>query len=157
MEVARQLENLEEAGESIEFEPLDPDEEAAILATEEEEERRWNEEAFLDSLSNEEVPEYFEEKKFWAARKAAKGMSDRSRREMWRWVLSLPLDMLGDRPLWITLTYPGDWGPWGPTAGPSNGTAGHSEKPGIGPLGSGRSVPGPRISSWPKDARVSTC
>ena len=30
---------------------------------------------------------------------------------MWRWVLSLPFDMLGDRPLWITLTYPGDWRP----------------------------------------------
>jgi hypothetical protein len=41
-------------------------------------------------------------------------MSERSRREMWRWVLSLPFDMLGERPLWITLTYPGDWRPWVP-------------------------------------------
>jgi hypothetical protein len=120
-EVVRQLEDLEEAGESIEFEPLDPDEEAAILAAEEEE-RRWNEEAFLDSLSNEEVAEYFEAQELDAARKAAqerlgrgaKGMSERSRREMWRWVLSLPFDLLGDRPLWITLTYPGDWRRWVP-------------------------------------------
>lgn len=44
----------------------------------------------------------------------AKGMSKRSRREMWRWVLSLPFDILGERPLWITLTYPGDWRPWVP-------------------------------------------
>jgi hypothetical protein len=119
MEVVRQLEDLEEAGESIEFEPLDPDEEAAILDAGEEE-RRWNEEAFLDSLSNEEIAEYFEAKELDGARKAAeerlgrgaKGMSDRSRREMWRWVLSLPFDLLGDRPLWITLTYPGDWRPF---------------------------------------------
>ncbi|MHB1534197.1 MAG: hypothetical protein ACYC1D_06215 [Acidimicrobiales bacterium] len=121
MEVVRQLEDLEEAGESIEFEPLEPDEEAAILAAEEDE-RRWNEEAFLDSLSNEEVAEYFEAQELDAARKAAqerlgrgaKGMSERSRREMWRWVLSLPFDLLGDRPLWITLTYPGDWRRWVP-------------------------------------------
>ena len=33
---------------------------------------------------------------------------------MWRWVLSLPFEMLGERPLWITLTYPGDWRPWVP-------------------------------------------
>lgn len=58
-----------------------------------------NEEAFLDSLSSEQARRYFEE---------------RSRREMWRWVLSLPFEMLGDRPLWITLTYPGDWKPWVP-------------------------------------------
>lgn len=117
----RQLEDMEEAGESIEFEPLDLDEEAAILAAEEEE-RRWNEDAFLDSLSNEEVAEYFEAKELEAARKAAEerlgrgamGMSERSRREMWRWVLSLPFDLLGDRPLWSTLTYPGDWKPWVP-------------------------------------------
>lgn len=41
-------------------------------------------------------------------------MSARSRREMWRWVLSLPFAMLGYRPLWITLTYPGDWRRWVP-------------------------------------------
>jgi len=113
-QVVRQLEDLEEAGESIEFEPLDPDEAARLLA-EEEEERRLNEDAFLDSLEPWEIQEYFESKELEAARKAAearlgrgaKGMSDRSRREMWRWVLSLPFDMLGDRPLWITLTYPG--------------------------------------------------
>lgn len=97
MQVVRQLEDLEEAGESLEFERLDPDEEALILAAEEEE-RRWNQEGFLDSLSNEEVAEYFEAKELESARKAAqerlgrgaKGMSARSRREMWRWVLSLP-------------------------------------------------------------------
>lgn len=33
---------------------------------------------------------------------------------MWRWILTLPFDMLGERPLWITLTYPGDWRPWVP-------------------------------------------
>lgn len=49
----------------------------------------------MDSLSNEEVAEYFEAKELEAARKAAqerlgrgaKEMSERSRREMWRWVL----------------------------------------------------------------------
>src|SRR5207237_1261323 len=46
--------------------------------------------------------------------RGAKGMSERSRREMWRWVLSLPFDMLEDRPLWITLTYPGDGQRWVP-------------------------------------------
>jgi len=120
-QVVRQLEDLEEAGQSIEFERLDPDEEARLLA-EEEEDRRWNEEAFFDSLEPWEIREYFESKELEAARKAAearlgrgaKGMSDRSRREMWRWVLSLPFDMLGERPLWITLTYPGDWRPWVP-------------------------------------------
>ena len=33
---------------------------------------------------------------------------------MRRWVLSLPFEMLGDRPLWITLTYPGEWRSWVP-------------------------------------------
>jgi hypothetical protein len=122
LEVVSALEDMEDAGESIEFGPLDPDEEAMIVAAEEEE-RRWNEEAFLDSLSNEEAREYFEAKELEAARKAAQGrlrrgamgMSERSRREMWRWVLSLPFDLLGDRPLWVDhLTYPGDWKPWVP-------------------------------------------
>jgi hypothetical protein len=120
-QVVRQLEDLEEAGESIEFARLDPDEEAEILAVEREE-RRWNEELFLDTLDPDEVADYFESKELEAARKAAqqrlgrgaKGMSERSRREMWRWVLSLPFEMLGDRPLWITLTYPGDWRKWVP-------------------------------------------
>lgn len=52
----RQLEDMEEAGESIEFNRLDPDEEEAILA-EEEAERLWNEEAFFESLSPEELEE----------------------------------------------------------------------------------------------------
>jgi hypothetical protein len=120
-QVVRQLEDLEEAGESIEFARLEPDEEAEILATEEQD-RRWNEELFLDTLDPDDVADYFESKELEAARKAAedrlgrgaKGMSERSRREMWRWVLSLPFEMLGDRPLWITLTYPGDWRKWVP-------------------------------------------
>ena len=121
-QVVRQLEDLEEEqGEPLVFGPPDPDDWAELMA-EEERERRQNEEAFLDSLSSEQACRYFEEKELEAARKAAeerlgrgaKGMSERSRREMWRWVLSLPFDMLGDRPLWITLTYPGDWRPWVP-------------------------------------------
>lgn len=60
-QVVRQLEDLEEAGESIEFEPLDPDEAARLLA-EEEEERRLNEDAFIDSLEPWEIQEYFESK-----------------------------------------------------------------------------------------------
>jgi hypothetical protein len=120
-QVVRQLEDLEEAGESIEFNRLDPDEEAEILAADEQA-RRENEELFLDTLDPDEVADYFEAKELEAARKAAqerlgrgaKGMSERSRREMWRWVLSLPFEMLGDRPLWITLTYPGDWRTWVP-------------------------------------------
>jgi hypothetical protein len=67
------------------------------------------------------IKEYFEGKRFEADSQAAaerlgrgaKGMSERSR-EMWRWVLSLPFEMLGARPLWITLTYPGDWRRWVP-------------------------------------------
>ena len=39
-QVVRQLEDLEEAGESIEFARLDPDEEAEILAADEQERRR---------------------------------------------------------------------------------------------------------------------
>ena len=42
------------------------------------------------------------------AGRGAGGISPRSRSEMWRRVLSLPFEMLGDRPLWITLTYPKD-------------------------------------------------
>lgn len=80
------------------------------------------EEAYLDSLDPGEAAEYLAEKALTQARAAAearlgrgaKGMSARSRREMWRWVLTLPFDMLGERPLWITLTYPGDWRPWVP-------------------------------------------
>ncbi len=55
-QVVRQLEDREVAGESIEFERLDPDEEARLLA-EEEAERRWNEEAFFDSLEPWEIQE----------------------------------------------------------------------------------------------------
>lgn len=41
-------------------------------------------------------------------------MSDGSRSEMWRHVLPLPYDMLGQRPPWITLSYPGNWRRWVP-------------------------------------------
>jgi len=120
-QVVRQLEDLEEAGESIEFNRFDPDEEAEILAAEEQE-RRENEELFLDTLDPDEVADYCGSKELETARKAAeerlgrgaKGMSERSRREVWRWVLSLPFEMLGDRPLWITFTYPGEWKQWVP-------------------------------------------
>jgi hypothetical protein len=69
-QVVRQLEDLEEAGESVEFAPLDPNEEAEILAAEEAE-RRWNEELFLDTLDPDEVADYFEGQELEAARKAA--------------------------------------------------------------------------------------
>ncbi|MBO0731981.1 MAG: hypothetical protein J2P57_22165 [Acidimicrobiaceae bacterium] len=46
------------------------------------------------------------------AGRGAGGISAWSRAEMWRKVLSLPFDMLGDRPLWITLTYPKAWRRW---------------------------------------------
>ncbi len=54
-QVVRQLEDLEEAGESIELNRLDPDEEAEILAAEERA-LRENEELFLDTLDPDEVP-----------------------------------------------------------------------------------------------------
>jgi hypothetical protein len=38
-----------------------------------------------------------------------KGMSARSRMDMRRLILALPLAMLGDRAVMVTLTYPGDW------------------------------------------------
>ena len=163
-QVVRQLEDLEEAGESIEFNRLNPDEEAEILAAKEQE-RRDNEEFFLDTLDPDEVAEYFGSKELEAARRAAgerlgrgaKGMSERSRREMWRWVLSLPFDMLGNRPLWITLTYPCEWRPWVP-----DGRAlerhrrpfGEAWYRGFGerPIGSGRGVPTRRRPTPPPPA-----
>jgi hypothetical protein len=86
---------------------------------------RQNQEAAAEAVATMdpwEVQEYLAALDLEAAKSAAterlgrgaKGMSERSRREMWRWVLSLPFDMLGDRPLWITLTYPGDWRRWVP-------------------------------------------
>src|SRR5579875_3036904 len=98
-QVVRQLEDLEEAGESIEFNRFDPDEEAEILAAEEQE-RRENEELFLDTLDPDEVADYCGSKELETARKAAeerlgrgaKGMPERSRRARWRWVLSTTQD-----------------------------------------------------------------
>lgn len=121
-QVVRQLEDIEEEqGEPLVFGPPDPDDWAELMA-EEERERRENEGLYLDTLDPGQVAQYFEDQELDAAQKAAedclgrgaKGMSERSRREMWRWVLSLPFEMLGDRPLWITLTYPGDWRQWVP-------------------------------------------
>jgi hypothetical protein len=118
-QVVRALEDAEAAGRSIEFEPLDPDGAAEILAAEKLE-REEAEDAVRLSMGRIAYEEYLEELELAAAKKAAaarlgrgaRGMSERSRREMWRWVLSLPFDMLGDRPFWITLTYPGEWQPW---------------------------------------------
>src|SRR5437867_2662057 len=43
------------------------------------------------------------------------GMSSKSRNNMMRTILSLPLEMLGLRPVLITLTFPGkDWRTWVP-------------------------------------------
>jgi hypothetical protein len=41
-----------------------------------------------------------------------RGMSARSGARMWRWVQSLPWEKLGERPVMITLTYPGEWRRW---------------------------------------------
>jgi len=114
------LEKAEESGEPIEEVPDDD----VVLAMQEadERERQEAEYAYMASLQPAELLEYLETYELAAAQRAAadrvgrgaKGMSERSRREMWRWVLSLPFEMLGDRPLWITLTYPGNWRGWVP-------------------------------------------
>jgi hypothetical protein len=83
----------------------------------EEEERYWNELGFYLSLDDHDRALYERTGTIEDARKAAAeragrgaaGISSRSRSEMWRQILSLPFDLLGDRPLWITLTYPRDW------------------------------------------------
>jgi hypothetical protein len=80
------------------------------------------EQIYLSTLEPFEVEEYHRQQELANARRAAeeragrgaKGMSTRSRQEMWRWILTLPFEMLGERPLWITLTYPGDWRTWVP-------------------------------------------
>lgn len=164
-QVVRQLEDLEEAGESIEFNRLDADEESEILAASEAE-RHWNEELFLDTLDPDEVAHYFESKELEAAREAAqerlgrgaKGMSERSRREMWRWVLSLPFEMLGDRPLWITLTYiRATRGSGSLTVPPWSATGELSARRGTGRSGRGLSGSGPRSSSSQRAARTCIC
>jgi PAS domain-containing protein len=125
---------MEEADEPLEpvqvgLSPDDPDYDPGLEAAAEKAEQEAAEMEYLSSLARlgpEAIEEYFEGKRFEAANQAAaerlgrgaKGMSERSRREMWRWVLSLPFEMLGERPLWITLTYPGDWRRWVPD-GPS--------------------------------------
>ncbi len=120
-QLVRSLTELDRAGQPIEWDSLDPGEFAEILAAEDEA-RRDAEEACLESLGPLSPSEYLEARDLLRAKQAAterigrgaKGMSNRSRQEMWRWVLSLPFEMLGDRPLWITLTYPGDWERWVP-------------------------------------------
>lgn len=101
-----------------------PDERSSVWDTEEDlyedHERQLEEETYIESLDPEEAEEYIAGRELARARKAAearrgrgvKGMSTRSRQEMWRWVLTLPFEMLGERPLWITLTYPGEWRHW---------------------------------------------
>ncbi len=114
-QVVRTLEDMEEAGDPVEFDPLDPSEAAAVLAVEKQE-RREALDAYLDTIEPQEPKQYLAAWELEAAKKAAaerlgpgaRGMSERTRREMWSWVLSLPFEMLGDRPPWITLTYPGD-------------------------------------------------
>lgn len=88
----------------------------------EEEDRYWNELGYYLSLDDDERERYdrtgtFEDAQRAAAERAGRGaggISARSRAEMWRKVLSLPFDVLGERPLWITLTYPRDWRRWVP-------------------------------------------
>jgi hypothetical protein len=88
----------------------------------EDEYQLWAEIGYLNSLDEEERERYFRECDVEGAQTAAAeragrgagGISDRSRAEMWRRVLSLPFEMLGDRPLWITLTYPRAWWRWVP-------------------------------------------
>lgn len=85
-----------------------------------EEEEYYNELGFWTSLDPYERDEYertgtlerLEKTAAARARRGAGGMSAKSRSEMWRKVLSLPFEMLGDRPLWITLTYPKGWRRW---------------------------------------------
>jgi hypothetical protein len=94
---------------------------AAYEAYLEDEQDREDEE-YMASLSPDDAQEYLEWCRKEKARKAwlreagrgAGGMSPRSRAKMWRDVLSLPFEMLGERPLWITLTYPGDFWRWVP-------------------------------------------
>ena len=77
---------------------------------------------YVNSLDDEERERYERGDSLHDAQRAAieraglgaGGISPRSRSEMWRRVLSLPFDMLGDRPLWITLTYPKEWRRWVP-------------------------------------------
>jgi hypothetical protein len=87
-----------------------------------EEEEYYSELGFWLSLDPVEQAEYermgtLERLRQTAAERAARGaggLSAKSRSEMWRKVLSLPFEMLGDRPLWITLTYPMGWRRWVP-------------------------------------------
>ncbi len=119
-QIVRSLTAIDRAGQPIEWSTPDPDEYAELLASEDRA-RQEAEEAVLDDLGP-AAAEYLEAEALARAQQAAmlrlgrgaKGMSERSRREMWRWVLSLPFEMLGDRPLWITLTYPGGWERWVP-------------------------------------------
>ncbi|HET6917361.1 MAG TPA: hypothetical protein VFH56_14810 [Acidimicrobiales bacterium] len=77
-------------------------------------EREREREAVLSTLHPDEVEAYLAGEAAAAGREAAAarkargadGMSERSRREMYRHVLSLPYEMLGERPLFVTLTYP---------------------------------------------------
>lgn len=82
-----------------------------------EEEAYWNELGYYLSRDDYERDRYERTGTIEDARQAADeragrgagGISPRSRSQMWLQVLSMPFDLLGDRPLWITLTYPRDW------------------------------------------------
>ena len=126
--ILEEWERQEAAGERIVFRRVRDDEydeyDEAYEAWREEqaEEERREEEAYVDSLDPWEQDEYWRGKAKQEAKRAAAeragrgagGMSPRSRAKMWRDVLSLPFELLGERPLWITLTYPDDWGRWVP-------------------------------------------
>jgi hypothetical protein len=87
-----------------------------------EEDEYWAELGFWLSLDPQEQAEYektgtLERLQKTAAERSERGAggpSAKSRAQMWRMVLSLPFEMLGDRPLWITLTYPMSWRRWAP-------------------------------------------
>jgi hypothetical protein len=105
--LVRAMEEAEEAGQSIVIGPPDPDEYAELLAREEAV-RREVEDDYRASRDRSYIDDPRADRDLAAAKEAAagrmgrgaKGMSECSRREMWRWVLSLPFDMLGERPLW---------------------------------------------------------
>jgi hypothetical protein len=120
--IVEAMEQADLASEPLEIGPPEDSDDYLELVAADEAARQEAEEEFFASLSPWEAVECLEARDIEAAKKAAearlgrgaKGMSERSRREMSRWVLSLPFEMLGERPLWITLTYPGDWRRWVP-------------------------------------------
>jgi hypothetical protein len=93
-QIVRSMTETDRSGQTIEWGEPDPVEFAELLA-DEEQARREAEEGYLESLGPLSVDELIEARDLLRAKQAAterlgrgaKGMSDRSRREMWRWVL----------------------------------------------------------------------